>query len=304
MKEIFRRSEFNPILTIDKLPIDAHAVLNPGAAEHDGEVVLLLRIEEFSGKSSIYAARSKNGVTDWKIDLKPLLKHGEHGLRYEEWGCEDARVTFIPELSRWYITYTAYSPAGAAVGLAWTEDFVHAERIGLIFSPNNKDAVLFPERFQGRWAVLHRPEAGGGLENIWIAYSKDFIYWGEPHVVLLEGIGPAWNAVKVGSGPPPIEVAAGWLLIYHGAKYYAGSLVYSAGAVILDRHRPYRVVAKADHSIFSSMASYEQMGLVPNTVFPTGIVKRGEELWMYYGAADTSICLAIARIDDILSILK
>jgi len=302
MKEIFRRSPHNPIISIDRLPIDAHAVLNPGAAEHDGDVVLLLRIEEFSGRSSIYAARSKNGVTDWKIDRKPFLKYGQPDWRYEEWGCEDPRVTYIPERAKWYITYTAYSPAGTAVGLACTGDFVHVERVGLIFSPNNKDAVLFPKRFQGRWAVLHRPEAGGGLENIWIAYSKDFIYWGEPHVVLLEGTGPAWDAVKVGSGPPPIEVAEGWLLIYHGAKYYAGSLVYSTGAAILEHDRPYRVKARATHSIFSSTAPYEQMGLVPNTVFPTGIIRRGDELWMYYGAADTCICLAVTKIDDLLNL--
>lgn len=304
MKEIFRRSEHNPIITIDRLPMDAHSVLNPGAAEHEGDVVLLLRVEEFSGRSSIYTARSKNGVTDWKIDKKPFLRHGEPGWRYEEWGCEDARVTFIPEEQKWFITYTAYSPAGAAVGLASTSDFVNAERIGLIFSPNNKDAVLFPERFQGRWAALHRPEAGGAIENIWIAYSKDFIYWGEPHVVLLEGTGPAWDSVKVGSGPPPLEIKDGWLLIYHGAKYYAGSLVYSAGAVILDRFRPYRVKARGPRCVFSGMTSYEQKGLLPNSVFPTGLLKRGDEIWMYYGAADTSICLAVFHLDDLLNILE
>lgn len=304
MREIFRRSRYNPIISIDKLPIDAHAVLNPGATEHGGDVVLLLRVEDFSGLSSIYAARSKNGVTDWRIENKPILKYGDPRWHYEEWGCEDARITYVPEKSKWYITYTCYSPAGAAVGLACTDDFSDIERVGLIFSPNNKDAVLFPESFDGRWAALHRPEAGGGIENIWIAYSRDFIYWGEPHVVLLEGTGPAWDAVKVGSGPPPIAVPQGWLLIYHGAKYYAGALVYSAGAVILDRSRPYRVIAGANHSIFSSMAPYEQMGLVPNTVFPTGALLRGDELWMYYGAGDTSICLAVANINDLLNVLQ
>ncbi len=304
MESLFKRSEQNPILTIEDLPFAAQSVLNPGAAEHEGDIVLLLRVEENDGFSSIYTARSRNGVTDWRIEPAPFLKRGEPGWRYEEWGCEDARITYIPEMKKWYITYTAYSPAGAAVGLACTRDFLTADRIGLIFSPNNKDAVLFPTRLGDRWAALHRPEASGAIENIWIAYSPDFKYWGEPHVVLLEGEGPAWDAVKVGSGPPPIETKEGWLLIYHGAKYYAGHLVYRAGAVILDAQKPYLIKARGPTCIFTGTAGYEQSGLVPNTVFPTGLIRRGDELWMYYGAADTCVCLATVRLDELLDALE
>ncbi|MFB3926142.1 MAG: glycosidase [Syntrophales bacterium] len=303
MGSIFTRHEKNPILTIDDLSFDAHAILNPGATEHDGDIVLLVRIEDNDGFSSIHVARSKDGISNWKIDSKAILQRGEAGWRYEEWGCEDARVTYIPEMMAWYITYTAYSPAGEAVGLARTTDFVSAERLGLIFPPNNKDAVLFPTRFDNRWAALHRPDAGG-VENIWIAYSHDFIYWGEPHAVLLEGMGPAWDAAKVGSGPPPIETKDGWLLIYHGAKYYAGSLVYRAGAVLLDRYKPHKIKASTPVCIFRGSALYEQAGLVPNSVFPTGLIQRGDELWMYYGAADTSVCLAIAKLQDLLDSLE
>jgi beta-1,4-mannooligosaccharide/beta-1,4-mannosyl-N-acetylglucosamine phosphorylase len=304
MKPIFNRSQANPILTVLDMPFTAEAVLNPGAAEHNGEVFLLLRVEDTSGYSSIYVARSRNGVTDWKIEAKPLLKYGEPRWPYEKWGCEDARVTFLVDEGRYYIAYTAYSPAGAAVGLAKTKDFSKAERIGLIMSPNNKDACLFPERFKGKWALLHRPDAGGGVESIWIAYSPDLVHWGNPRCVLPEGKGAAWDALRVGAGPPPIRTQQGWLLLYHGVKGYAGQLVYRVGAALLDIQKPYKVIARSPKAIFKSTELYESTGLIPNVVFPTGMLMRGEELWVYYGAADTCVCLATVKLKDVLNALE
>jgi predicted GH43/DUF377 family glycosyl hydrolase len=185
---------------------------------------------------------------------------------------------------RWYITYTAYSPNGAAVALAYTEDFVRAERVGLLFSPNNKDAVLFPQKFDDRWAVLHRPDAGG-MEHIWSAYSPDLVHWGEPHCVLPELGGAAWDGAKVGAGP------------------YGGQLVYRAGVALLQKDRPHKVVARSKNWIFQAEAPYELSGLTPNVVFPTGLLIRGDELWMYYGAADTCTCLATAKLNEIMAIL-
>lgn len=302
-KEIFKRCELNPILTPVDMPMPAAAVLNPGVTEQNGEFVLLLRIENPAGYSNIHVARSKNGITDWKVEPEPILRHGEPQWRYEQWGCEDARVTYLPEEKRWYITYTAYSPAGAAVALARSDDLVRADRVSLIFSPNNKDATLFPKKSKGRWAVLHRPDAGG-LEHIWSAYSPDLIHWGEPHCVLPEGGGAAWDAVKVGAGPPPLLTKHGWLLIYHGVKRYGGRLVYRAGAAMLDRNKPHRMIARARGWIFQAEASYELTGLVPNVIFPTGLLLRGDELWMYYGAADTYVCLATAKLEDVLALLE
>jgi len=303
MRTIFRRSQLNPILTPVHMPVAAAAVLNPGATEQNGEVVLLLRVEDHAGYSNIHVARSKNGVTDWEVESEPILCHGQHRWRYEQWGCEDARVTYLAEEKQWYITYTAYSAAGAAVALASTEDLVRANRISLIFSPNNKDAALFPEQFEGRWAVLHRPHAGG-IEHIWSAYSPDLIHWGEPHCVLPEGGGSAWDAVKVGAGPPPILTKHGWLLIYHGVKGYGGRLIYRAGLAMLDKHKPHKMIARSPGWVFQAEAPYELTGLVPNVVFPTGALLRGDELWMYYGAADSFTCLATAKLKDVLAILE
>jgi len=303
MKSLFKRSQLNPILTPLHMPMPAAAVLNPGATEHDDEVILLLRVEDLTGYSNIHVARSKNGVTDWEIEIEPILKYGEPRWRYEQWGCEDARVTYLAEEKRWYITYTAFSPAGAAVALARTSDFVRAERVSLIFSPNNKDAALFPKRFDGRWAVLHRPDAGG-IEHIWSAYSPDLIHWGEPHCVLPEGGGAAWDALKVGAGPPPLLTKHGWLLIYHGVKGYGGRLIYRAGLAMLDKHNPHKMIARAPGWVFQAEAAYEQAGLIPNVVFPSGLLLRGDELWMYYGAADSFVCLATAKLKDVLNMLE
>ena len=303
MKVRFKRSHLNPILTPHHMPMPAAAVLNPGAAEVNDEVVLLLRVEDLAGYSNIHVARSKDGVTDWQIEPEPILRYGQPRWRYEQWGCEDARVTYLAEKKCWYITYTAYSPAGAAVALAHTSDFVRAERVGLIFSPNNKDATLFPERFDGRFAVLHRPDAGG-IEHIWSAYSPDGVHWGEPHCVLPEGGGAAWDALKVGAGPPPLLTELGWLLIYHGVKGYGGKLIYRVGVALLDRDAPYKLIARSPAWVFQAETPYELAGLVPNVVFPTGALLRGDELWMYYGAADTYVCLATAKLKDILAVLE
>jgi len=285
------------------MPMACAAVMNPGATEQNGEVVLLLRIEDRAGHSSIHTARSENGITNWHIETEPILKYGNPDYRYEQWGCEDARVTWLEEEKQWYITYTAFSPAGAAVALARSQDLATAERVGLIFSPNNKDAALFPQRFDGRWAVLHRPDAGG-IEHIWSAFSPDLIHWGDPHCVVPEGGGSAWDAVKVGAGPPPVLTEYGWLLIYHGVKQYGSSLVYRAGAAMLDKDEPYKMIARSPDWIFQAEQSYELAGLIPNVVFPSGMLVRGDELWMYYGAADSYVCLAIAKLKDVLSILE
>jgi beta-1,4-mannooligosaccharide/beta-1,4-mannosyl-N-acetylglucosamine phosphorylase len=299
-KQVFRRAKQNPLIGVHDLPFPAAAVLNPGATEQGDEVVLLLRVEDRAGCSSVHVARSNNGLTGWRIEREPILRYGDEHWRYEKWGCEDARVTYVPEQEQWYITYTAYSPMGAGVALARTKDLERADRMGMIFSPNNKDAVLFPKQFDGRWAVLHRPDAGG-IEHIWSAFSPDLVHWGEPRCVVPEMGGPAWDGVKVGAGPPPILTDDGWLLVYHGVKAYGGQLVYRAGVALLDKEKPYKVIARGRNWVFQAEAPYEVSGLVPNVVFPTGLLLRGDELWLYYGAADCSSCLATAKLKDILS---
>ncbi|MFO7959248.1 MAG: glycosidase [Candidatus Brocadiia bacterium] len=303
VESVFTRCPDNPIITADDLAVTASAVYNPGAVEYGGEVLLLVRVEERQGFSNIHVARSPDGVSDWRVEEEPLLAYGQPDMRYEQLGCEDARVTRVEGDDRFYITYVAYSGMGPAVGLAHTKDFESAERIGLIFSPNNKDTVLFPEKIRDHWWVLHRP-ATGQIEHIWSACSPDLIHWGTPHCVLVERGGPWWDGIKVGAGPPPIPTEEGWLLIYHGVKEFGSNMVYRAGLALLDREQPHKVLARTPGWVFGPQEEYEVKGFMPNVVFPTGCLLRGDEVWMYYGAADTSVCLATAKLSDLLDIVQ
>ncbi len=299
----FRRSVRNPILTTAQLPFRASGVFNPGAIDDDGEVVLLLRVENVEGFSDIYVARSSDGMSNWMVASEPILRHGLPEWGYEAWGCEDARVVRIEEDNCWYITYVAYSDMGPAVGIARTDDLQSATRLALLGATNDKDGVLFPARFSGEYAMLHRPDAGG-FQHVWSAYSKDLIRWGDPHCVLREGYGPTWDAVKVGAGPPPIRTDAGWLVLFHGVKEYGSVLQYRVGLALLDLDVPHKVIARTKGSVFAAEAPYEVTGMAPNVVFPTGAILRDDEVWMYYGAADKCIGLATAKLDDLLGLLE
>jgi predicted GH43/DUF377 family glycosyl hydrolase len=303
VQDIFTRCPDNPLLTREDLPLPASAIYNPGAAETEDGVLLLVRIEDRDGFSSIHVARSDDGIGGWEIEEQPLLEHGLPDLRYEELGCEDARVTYVESDDTYYITYVAYSHVGPAVGLARTDDFETAERIGLIFAPNNKDTVMFPEKVRDYYMVLHRP-AVGQIENIWSARSRDLIHWGMPHCVMPERGGPWWDGQRVGAGPPPLRTDDGWLLIYHGVKVFGGNDVYRAGLALLDLEQPHHVNARSPGWVFGPEEDYELSGLTANVVFPSGWLLRGDELWMYYGAADTSVCLATCKLSDALAYLE
>jgi predicted GH43/DUF377 family glycosyl hydrolase len=288
------------LLTPDSLPCNANAVLNPGVVEASGEIVLLLRVEDRRGISEIRVAKSSNGIDGWKIAEKPLLEPDLPRYPYEEWGCEDARVTQV-EPGKWLIAYTAYSRYGPAVALATTEDFETADRIGIVLSPTNKDATIFPQQFNGSWIMLHRPVTGG-QEHIWYACAvNDLTHWSFPGILLPERGGPWWDGVRIGVGAPPIRTDDGWLLIYHGVKEMGNHPVYRLGVALLDLENPRKVLARASEWVFAPEADYEQRGLVPSVVYTCGSITRGDETWMYYGAADTVVGLAVAKTQDLLA---
>ncbi len=171
------------MLTPEDMPCEANAVLNPGVAEVDGDVVLLLRIENKDGISQIRVARSHNGVDNWRYADRPILQPGISGFPYEEWGCEDARVTRM-DGNEWAIAYTAYSRHGPIIALATTSDFQQADRLGTTLIPANKDAALFSGRINGQFYVLHRPDVGGA-EDIWYASSTQHLtHWTDPGLLM------------------------------------------------------------------------------------------------------------------------
>ncbi len=308
-RELFDRSPANPILTAADWPYAANAVFNPAAALVGGETVLLARVEDLTGISHLTVARSANGVDGWSIDSEPLLAP-EDGVESESWGFEDARVVWVPELDCWVISCTSYGPAGPAVYLATTTDFRTVERRGIVQAPDDKNAALLPERVAGNWILFHRPTTGFGeyrpSGEIFLSRSPDLHSWSAPEKVLQPRSGAWWDSLRIGLGPPPLETERGWLVVYHGVKQTVSGGIYRVGLALVDLVEPTRVIGRADRWVFGPDAPYEREGDVPNAIFPCGLVHDAAsgEVRLYYGAADTSICLATARLDDLLAAIE
>jgi predicted GH43/DUF377 family glycosyl hydrolase len=298
--ELLTRHPDNPIITAADLPYSANTVFNPGATVRDGETILLMRVEDRSGLSHLTVARSSDGAAGWRIDTVPTFV-GEPDLHPEEiWGIEDPRVTFIEE-GRWMVAYTAYARGGPLVSLAATEDFRTFERLGAILPPENKDAGLFPVRFEGRWALVHRPVSGGFGANMWISFSPDLRHWGDHRLLLEARAGGWWDAGKIGLSAPPLETDQGWLILYHSVRTTASGSIYRLGLALLDLEDPRCVLKRSSEWLFSPTETYERSGDVGNVVFPCGWTLVDDEIRIYYGAADTSIALATGRLSELLA---
>ncbi len=307
--ELFRRYEGNPILTADDWPYRANTVFNAGATIlATGETLLLVRVEDRRGISHLTAARSQNGIDKWRIDREPTFTPDPQNYPEEVWGVEDSRITLLKELERYAVVYTSYSTSGPLVSLALTNDFRNFERKGVIMPPEDKDAALFPRRFNGRWALIHRPIANfpQNKANIWISFSPDLRHWGDHSVALEARRGAWWDANKIGLSPQPIETSEGWLIIYHGVRMTPAGCLYRLGLALLDLDNPQKVIRRGDEWIFGPDEPYERVGDVGDVVFPCGATHNPStgEVRIYYGAADTSIALASGKMSDLLDWLR
>ena len=303
---LFERSPRNPILTVEDLPYPANAIFNPGAAQVGAETLLLVRVEDLRGISQLHVARSVDGVTEWRFDPAPLLASEPDRHPEEIWGCEDPRLTWLPERDEWAIMYTAYSRLGPLVSLATTTDFRSVQRLGPVMPPEDKDAALFSRRLGGRWAMIHRPTPLRGGAHMWISYSPDLRHWGDHGLLLEARDGAWWDAGKIGLGPPPIETPDGWLVLYHGAHLTAGGPIYRVGFALLDHEDPTIVLRRSNGWAFGPREPYERDGDVDHVVFPCGWIvdELRDEVRMYYGAADTRIGLATARLSAVLDYVR
>jgi predicted GH43/DUF377 family glycosyl hydrolase len=300
---LLERSPKNPILTASDWPYPVHTVFNPAATTlRDGTTLLLCRVEDRRGHSHLCAARSKNGVDGWVIDPQPTMQPLPDTHPEEMWGIEDPRITFVPELGKYAVAYTAFSKSGPGVALAMTADFVTFERYGLIMQPDDKDAALLPRRIDGNFALVHRPVHDSGA-HAWISFSPDLRNWGGHKLMLQARRGGWWDANKVGLSPPLIETSRGWLMIYHGVRVNAAGALYRLGLALFDLNAPDQCILRGDEWIFGPEAPYETVGDVANVTFPCGytIAPDGDTLHVYYGAADTSIALATGSIRAMLA---
>lgn len=305
-QELFTRHPDNPIIAVRDIPYPANTVFNAAAARLEGETLLLLRIEDRRGFSHLTAARSRDGVSGWKIEKKPTLAPSPERHPEETWGIEDARVTFIEDLGKWAVAYTAYSDLAPLVSLALTEDFRQFERLGPVLPPENKDAALFGAKFSGRYAMLHRPMPAcpGAGAHIWISFSPDLKHWGGHRVLLRARQGGWWDANKIGLSAPPLRTDEGWLLLYHGVRATVSGSIYRLGLALLDLDDPTRVIRRSDEWVFGPETPYERVGDVDNVVFPCGWTLRGDELRVYYGGADNCVALATGSLAGVLDWLR
>ncbi len=300
LKELFTRHPSNPILTVDDWPYLANSVFNAAAVRFGDHTLLLVRVEDRRGISHLTVAKSADGISNWDIDPEPTFPADPERHPEELWGVEDPRITFVPETGEYLITYTAYSEGGPLVSLARTRDFRKFERFGPIMPPEDKDAALFPVKFNGRWAMIHRPVSANVPAHMWMSFSPDLKHWGDTRILMRARSGGWWDANRIGLSPPPMETPKGWLVLYHGVRMTAAGSIYRLGAAMLDRNDPTKVIRRSDEWLFSPQETYERTGDVSDVVFSCGWVRTGDRVRLYYGAADTAIALAEASLSELL----
>lgn len=245
--------------------------------------------------SHLRLARSHDGV-HFVIDDQPAILPSEP---YEAYAVQDSRMTEINGTV--YINYSAVSDYGIATALATTTDFSTYQRHGLIFAPDNRNVCIFPRAINGWYYALHRPMHAVpiGLNSVWLARSKDMIYWGD-HLRVMAPRHDGWDNHRVGGGAPPIETPDGWLIVYHGSSI---DNRYCLGAALLDRDDPSRVLARHPLPLLEPEMEYEKKGFFGNVVFTDGAVVQDGLLRVYYGASDEVTCLADFDLDELLNAL-
>ncbi|MCU0373235.1 MAG: glycoside hydrolase family 130 protein [Ignavibacteria bacterium] len=295
---IIKRYSGNPVLTKDDVPYEVATVHNAGAAKYKDKYILLFRSHLLNGRSIIGLAESSNGF-DFTVNPEPFMIPSEEGefRLYEEYGVEDPRITFID--GEYLITYSAYSRYGVRIGLAKTKDFKKVERVALITQADYRNAVIFPEKFNGLYVRLDRPHSEICPWSIWISYSPDLIHWGNSKVIM-RPVKYHWDEMKIGPGAPPVKTKKGWLNIYHGVFPTMDGCVYRLGAALHDLNDPSVILGVYDKWILQPEKVYEITGYVHNVVFTCGAIPEPDGiLKIYWGGADKVICAGEAVIDEL-----
>ena len=246
--------------------------------------------------SHLRVARSRDGV-NFEVESTPAVSPAN---AFEEYGCEDPRATLIDGV--WHITYVSVSRLGITTSRLTTTDFRTFERHGVMFLPDHKDVVLFPERIGGRYVALTRPMPGSfdRVLGTWVAFSEDLIHWGTHHPVAMPRWG-MWDELRTGGSCVPFRVPEGWLEIYHGVDR---NRQYALGGLLLDAEDPTKVIARSPEPILRPIEPYERTGLFNDTVFSCGHVAlpgRGNQIRVYYGAADSCMAAADFKVSAILA---
>ena len=318
MIPVLVRSSDNPIVTGFDVPamppylVDPSSVFNPGATWFRDRYLLLLRVQTRGRRTFLVVAESDDG-RDFDVRNEVV---SIDGLDAEALGIHhvfDPRITRIEDT--WYVMFAVDTDTICSLGVARTEDFERFELVGIESGIDARNGVLFPERRDGKFLRLDRPNrirlADGPTtgDEILLSESEDLVHW--------EALGPVFRGrprlwdERIGAGPPPLRTRRGWLVMYHGvATHFSGANIYQAGAALLDLEDPRKVLARTRDNILEPRKLYELVGQVPNVVFPSGWVADEVDedgyavddgrLLVYYGAADTSVCLAITTVGRLI----
>jgi len=305
-QELFWRHAANPVIGRHHLP-GALGIYNSAIVPYGDGFAGVFRVELRNRYPHLHVGWSDDGL-DWHIEPQPLQYSNQSVKDTLTEYAYDPRVCKIDDT--YYITWCG-GQNGPTISIASTQDFEHFERLENAFLPFNRNGVLFPRKFNGKFLMLNRPSDDGHTPfgDIYLSQSPDMIHWGMHRVVMRRGgeqYGQWWQRTKVGAGPVPIETDEGWLMLYHGVMDTCNGFVYSMGAAILDIDEPWRVLYRTNQHVLTPEAPYEISGHVPNVVFPCAALCDFErdQLAVYYGAADTTSCLAYAKLSEVISFTK
>ena len=298
------RSQRNPIIPHDLIP-SSNSIFNSAVVPFEGAFAGVFRCDNKARTMQLHAGKSVDGI-NWTLDNERIQWQPANAQVKEindfEYGY-DPRVVWIED--RYYVTWcNGYH--GPTIGVGYTYDFETYYQLENAYLPFNRNGVLFPRKIKGKFAMLSRPSDNGHTPfgDIYYSESPDMTHWGRHRYVM--GTAGGWQSTKIGAGPIPIETSEGWLLIYHGVLTSCNGFVYSFGAALLDLDQPWKVIARGEPYLLAPQAPYERTGDVPNVVFPCAALVDSDtgRMAIYYGGADTVVCLAFAYADEIIEFVK
>jgi beta-1,4-mannooligosaccharide/beta-1,4-mannosyl-N-acetylglucosamine phosphorylase len=292
----------NPVIPRNIIPT-SNSVFNSAVVPFKDGFAGVFRCDDTNRRMRLHAGFSKDAV-NWEIrETKIAFDCDDPEIGNWVYGY-DPRVCFIED--RYYITWcNGYH--GPTIGVAYTFDFETFHQLENAYLPFNRNGVLFPRKINGHYAMLSRPSDNGHTPfgDVFYSESPDLCFWGKHRHVMSPAPfeDSAWQSMKIGAGPIPIETSEGWLLIYHGVLLSCNGYVYSMGAAILDLENPWKVKYRSGPYLLSPQQMYECVGDVPNVVFPCAALHdpATRRIALYYGCADTVTSLAFGYIDEIIT---
>lgn len=317
-----KRYSGNPVLSCRDVPYNDGLVFNAGITRFKGRCLMIFRndfgsVEEKrlyprNGRNqALGRAWSDDGI-HWEVDPEPLFTNPADPL----YSAYDPRLTVVD--GRLYMCYAQSSRRGTCGGVAVSDDADHWEVLSLSV-PDNRNMVLFPERINGNLVRLERPFAGylrpypNDPFEIYLSESPDGVYWGKSRFVI--GVDAFdWVNDKIGPASPPVKTPRGWLALIHGVDIEPGrswgwsknwNKRYQASLILLDPDDPSKVIGLSEKPVITPETPYERCGYRDQVIFPGGMIAEPDgSVKIYYGAADTVVAMAEARLDDLLDLCK